>query len=72
MKAGERVLLPRVRESAPGTLVVTDGFSCREQIAQSTGRHAYHLAELLDIAFRFGRQDYRLDGIEVHGDRSVV
>jgi Fe-S oxidoreductase len=45
--AGERVLLPAVRASAPDTFIVSDGFSCREQIAQTTGRHALHLADLL-------------------------
>jgi FAD/FMN-containing dehydrogenase/Fe-S oxidoreductase len=44
---GERVLLPRVRDADPGTLVVADGFSCRTQIEQGTGRHALHLAEVL-------------------------
>ncbi|MBC5784061.1 FAD-binding oxidoreductase [Ramlibacter sp. USB13] len=44
---GERVLLPAVRRTAPGTLIVADGFSCREQIAQSTGRQALHVAEVL-------------------------
>src|SRR5436305_2605856 len=44
---GERVLLPAVREAAPDTLIVADGFSCRQQIAQTTGRRAIHLAELL-------------------------
>ena len=44
---GERVLLPEVREAPPGTLIVADGFSCREQIAQATGRRALHLAEVL-------------------------
>jgi len=29
---------------------VTDGFSCREQIRQSTGRRAFHLAEVLRLA----------------------
>ncbi|MGE5503080.1 MAG: hypothetical protein ACM31L_01530, partial [Actinomycetota bacterium] len=47
---GERVLLPRVRESSAGTLLVADGFSCREMIAQSTGRQAMHLAEVLALA----------------------
>ena len=28
-------------------LIVTDGFSCREQIAQCAHRRAYHLAEVL-------------------------
>jgi FAD/FMN-containing dehydrogenase/Fe-S oxidoreductase len=48
MAAGERVLLPRVREAEPETVVLADGFSCRTQIEQgSTGRSAVHLAELL-------------------------
>jgi FAD/FMN-containing dehydrogenase/Fe-S oxidoreductase len=45
--AGERVLLPRVREASPETLIVADGFSCREQIAQTTGRRALHVAEVI-------------------------
>jgi FAD/FMN-containing dehydrogenase/Fe-S oxidoreductase len=49
---GERALLPAVRRAAPETLVVADGFSCREQIAQETGRHALHLAEVLRLALR--------------------
>jgi Fe-S oxidoreductase len=43
----ERVLLPAVRSAAPQDLVVTDGFSCREQIAQNSPRRALHLAEVL-------------------------
>jgi Fe-S oxidoreductase len=44
---GERVLLPAVRAADPSALIVADGFSCREQIVQGTGRNAIHLAELL-------------------------
>jgi Fe-S oxidoreductase len=44
---GERVLLPAVRAAAPDTVIVTDGFSCREQIFQATGRRALHMAELI-------------------------
>ncbi len=40
-------LLQAVESAAPGTLIVTDGFSCREQIAQLAGKHAFHLAEVL-------------------------
>jgi FAD/FMN-containing dehydrogenase/Fe-S oxidoreductase len=47
---GERVLLPAVRSAASETVIVADGFSCREQIQQSTGRRAVHLAELLQTA----------------------
>ncbi|MGH3996989.1 MAG: FAD-binding and (Fe-S)-binding domain-containing protein, partial [Pseudonocardiaceae bacterium] len=43
----ERSLAPAVRAS-PDALVLADGFSCRLQINQTTGRRALHLAELLD------------------------
>ncbi|HET8601989.1 MAG TPA: FAD-linked oxidase C-terminal domain-containing protein, partial [Segeticoccus sp.] len=45
--AGERVLLPAVREAGADTEVVADGFSCRTQIGQGTDRRARHLAEIL-------------------------
>jgi len=45
--AGEQVLLPAVREAAPGTHVLADGFSCRTQIAQQTDRTGTHLAQLI-------------------------
>lgn len=47
---GERVLLPKVRDAKPQTIVVADGFSCREQIAQMTGRQALHPAEVMRMA----------------------
>jgi FAD/FMN-containing dehydrogenase/Fe-S oxidoreductase len=46
---GERVLLPEVRKAPLSTVVVADGFSCKEQIAQQTNRHALHLAEVLNL-----------------------
>lgn len=52
MACGERVLLPRVRESSSGVLLVADGFSCREQIEQATGRKTLHLAEVVQAALR--------------------
>lgn len=52
MAVGERVLLPAVRRAAADTLVVADGFSCREQIAQATDRRALHLADVLAMAVR--------------------
>ena len=50
MQIGDRVLLPKVREAAPGTLIVADGFSCRQQIAHGTPRKALHTAEVLALA----------------------
>jgi len=50
MAVGERRLLPAVRAATPDTLVLADGFSCRTQVAQATGRRPLHLAELLASA----------------------
>jgi hypothetical protein len=50
IKCGERVLLPRVRGAAKDTLIIANGFSCREQISQTTNRRALHLAEILHTA----------------------
>ena len=47
---GELELLPAVRQAPPDWLIIADGFSCREQIAQGTDRHALHLAEVLQMA----------------------
>ena len=44
---GELSLLPRVREADPETLIAADGFSCRHQIRDATGRAAVHVARIL-------------------------
>jgi Fe-S oxidoreductase len=54
MGAGERVILPKVRAASKDTIVIADGFSCREQIEQGTGRRALHLAQVLQLAMREG------------------
>ena len=55
---GERSLLPEVRKARVSTIIIADGFSCKEQIAQETNRHALHLAEVLKL------------GLEGHGETS--
>ncbi len=52
MRCAERALLPAVRAAAAETLIVADGFSCREQIAQGSERQALHLAQVLQMAMR--------------------
>jgi FAD/FMN-containing dehydrogenase/Fe-S oxidoreductase len=47
---GERVLLPAVREADADTLIIANGFSCQEQVAQMTERRALHLAQVLQMA----------------------
>ncbi|MGE0789437.1 MAG: FAD-binding and (Fe-S)-binding domain-containing protein [Sandaracinaceae bacterium] len=49
---GERVLLPAVRAQSQDTIIIADGFSCREQIRQLSGRVATPLAEVLQRAYR--------------------
>jgi FAD/FMN-containing dehydrogenase/Fe-S oxidoreductase len=52
-KIGEDKLFPAVREAAAAnheTIVLTNGFSCREQIEQGTGHHALHIAQLAQRA----------------------
>jgi FAD/FMN-containing dehydrogenase/Fe-S oxidoreductase len=52
MAIGELELLPAVRRAPSDWLIIADGFSCREQIAQGSERHALHLAEVLQIALQ--------------------
>ena len=45
----ERVLIPAVRQSAPDTMIVADGFACRTQIRHfCPERRPLHLAQLLN------------------------
>jgi FAD/FMN-containing dehydrogenase/Fe-S oxidoreductase len=52
VQAGERGLLPAVRAAASDTYIVSNGFSCREQVTQTTGRRVWHVAELLREGLR--------------------
>lgn len=47
MQIAERVMLPYVRGTSSDTLILANGFSCREQIEQATDRTTLHLAELM-------------------------
>ncbi|MGI8952882.1 MAG: FAD-binding and (Fe-S)-binding domain-containing protein [Chitinophagaceae bacterium] len=52
IKAGELKLLPAVRQAKKDTIIITDGFSCHEQIEQETERKGMHLAQVLQMAIR--------------------
>ncbi|MDQ6643812.1 MAG: heterodisulfide reductase-related iron-sulfur binding cluster, partial [Chloroflexota bacterium] len=56
IKCGERVLLPAVRNATKDTLIIADGFSCREQIAQTTDRQALHMAQVIQMAMHGERE----------------
>ncbi|MCW8193897.1 FAD-binding oxidoreductase [Proteobacteria bacterium 005FR1] len=51
----EHKLIPVVKEQDPDTLIVTNGFSCREQITQCTGRSTMTLPELMDMGLKQGK-----------------
>ena len=85
MKIAERALLPAARRAPEDTLLIADGFSCREQIEQTTGRHPLHLAEVLSMALRSepsytraddGRRRTAVDGVppseHAHPGRRVL
>jgi len=52
LNIADRRLLPAVRDADRDTLLLANGFSCREQIRQTTGRMPLHLAELIARATR--------------------
>ena len=52
VRVGEREMAPRIRAAEASTEIVTDGFSCREQIEHLTDRRPVHIAELLQRAIR--------------------
>ena len=57
LAVGELELLPAVRRASAETLIIADGFSCREQISQCTDRHALHLSEVIQMALKNGLSD---------------
>nr|WP_229865437.1 FAD-binding and (Fe-S)-binding domain-containing protein [Streptomyces naganishii] len=52
----EEQLLPSVRRSAEGTVILADGYSCRTQLEQLAGVRGRHLAEVLAQALDEGPQ----------------
>jgi hypothetical protein len=43
----ERLFLPAARSATANSILVMNGFSCREQIKQNADLRALHLAEVL-------------------------
>lgn len=52
MNIGEMVLFPVIRSAGNDVLISAPGTSCRNQIADGTGRKAFHPAEILYAALR--------------------
>lgn len=51
LKIAEEKLLPAIRKADGSTFIVADGFSCRTQIRDGTGKDTYHLAEIIKHGF---------------------
>ncbi|HEY4119330.1 MAG TPA: FAD-binding and (Fe-S)-binding domain-containing protein [Byssovorax sp.] len=62
-QVGERALLPAVRAATADTVILANGFSCREQIEQSTSRRPVHLAEVLSAAIARGVRATQVDAL---------
>jgi Fe-S oxidoreductase len=56
VQVGEHELLPAVRKAGMRTLLIADGFSCREQISQLSNRNGLHFAEVLKLAMEHGNK----------------
>jgi FAD/FMN-containing dehydrogenase/Fe-S oxidoreductase len=57
MKIAEHALLPALRRADASARVIADGFSCREQIEQGSGRATQHLAEAVAEGMGFAPAD---------------
>lgn len=68
MKIGEKVLLPAVRQADLETLIVTNGFSCSEQIHQGTGRRTRHLAQVLQEGIALSNSGFEKTAAKVEGN----
>jgi len=62
MACAERALLPAVRNAEADALILADGFSCREQIEQGTGRKAMHLSQAIQMALPNRKADSKGQG----------
>lgn len=62
-KVGERVILPKIRDTSNSTLIIADGFSCRHQIEEGTQRKPLHLAQVLRMALEQGQHIAQTDGL---------
>ena len=54
LACAERVLLPAVRDASRDTLIIADGFSCREQVRQMSDRVPLHFAQVVKMAIDEG------------------
>lgn len=52
MEIANLELKPLLEKAKPETIVIADGFSCREQVTQASDREGLHVAEVIQMAVR--------------------
>jgi Fe-S oxidoreductase len=52
MDVAKLELEPLLQKAKPETIVIADGFSCREQVLQASDREGLHVAEVIQMAVR--------------------
>lgn len=60
VRIAEQALLPQLRAASADTLIITNGFSCKEQVAQLAGRRTWNMAEVLELALLQGEPTLEL------------
>ncbi|PMS33743.1 FAD-binding oxidoreductase [Paraburkholderia rhynchosiae] len=68
MRVAEDKLLPLLRAAPSDALIVTNGFSCREQIEQGAKRPVLHIAELVLRALRSAHAGHLGSRSSIAGD----
>ena len=56
----EQQLAPALPNKDDDEMVITNGFSCREQIGHTTGQRAWHMAEIIDLALKEGKPNFEV------------
>ncbi|MGD9726122.1 MAG: (Fe-S)-binding protein [Nitrospiraceae bacterium] len=71
VQIGELALLPAVRAADPAAIILADGFSCRQQIEQTTDRRGLHIAQLAHMAMQ-QEQETGGDGASAYPERDYL
>lgn len=72
LRMGELSLFPQIRRTGADTLLVADGFACRRQIMDGTGRSARHTAVLLKLALAAKEKFGAVDAADLEKDAKMA
>jgi Fe-S oxidoreductase len=72
VQIGELALLPAVRAADSTAIILADGFSCRQQIEQTTDRRGLHIAQLAHLAMQQEEKESGGDGPSAYPERDYL